>query len=919
MKKIFILFIFLQFTFIYSYDDDDHMYLTIEAYNLLKNQGHYFPELGYRIGDLNDFGDYKWQVGKITTGAFREDQEDVVFHYTKPWWMIGPEFPDIWNTNSHFWNADLGEDYKTELIHSGLGSGHSDFWENAWKKMRYYRDGNWTDEDNNTSWIVLNAETGFYRYMYYNGLVNLYVTGNIWCESFTNHAGQTQMIREYRTLNWDDRNKLVWEILGRMCHLLQDQTVPAHAHGDIHAYSPWLAGGEPDALENWVSTYRSEINRNNAGNFIDPFYNVNDPVKFLFYTGNQLADHFPSDWRNNGAPPPQWIGDNSLPLGTNYLLMQYYSQMGDPPNTVIPSAIMQINLKYAIRATAGLLYWFAISTGLQHCINPPLLLSFSFDKPMQRVYARETGTLTANISNANAYLWQYYKCGSTANGCGNYSPLPTGLQIISNGNKQIIKVFDNYVNESCNTNPPSNCNQEGYLRFTFRVTALNNPCWSTDFLYQTAIMPVAGIRPPPSGSGGCPYLYVWNNDSTYHLTDNNLLHRSEFNEFANIDITDKYKLQIHPNLNDGKYSIQIGEYENDHDYIDMVKLFAVDHPLGTKIAITEHNDIVMYDTTIVQGPDDANRNGANITANIQYYYQGKLIVSGNSGDNIYAHYDSSAQSNAAGKFKKKYKSILNSIIPDSMALIGNLDREPIGPKGIGGVAYIFIDPNNHIDRQFAMRENISEVVIPFSNLNDAVDHIEINWQNDYSVSYFAVVPIAYSGFTVTELNMYDALHSIDNADILSALLSKDNSYTELDSADYITIRFDSLSIPQNDWVRDFVIETNGRYSVGTGYANLRHIKSNIQNHSVYNYALYTNYPNPFNPKTSIRYDIGGNSFVKISVYNLLGQLINVLVNESKVAGNYSVDFDGSNLPSGLYIYKIEAGDYIESKKMLLIK
>ena len=78
-------------------------------------------------------------------------------------------------------------------------------------------------------------------------------------------------------------------------------------------------------------------------------------------------------------------------------------------------------------------------------------------------------------------------------------------------------------------------------------------------------------------------------------------------------------------------------------------------------------------------------------------------------------------------------------------------------------------------------------------------------------------------------------------------------------------------------------------------------------------------PNPFNPVTLINYDIPENSKVKLTVYNLIGQEVKTLVNESKTAGHYSVSFYGANLPSGVYMYKLEAGNYIEVKKMLMVK
>lgn len=80
-----------------------------------------------------------------------------------------------------------------------------------------------------------------------------------------------------------------------------------------------------------------------------------------------------------------------------------------------------------------------------------------------------------------------------------------------------------------------------------------------------------------------------------------------------------------------------------------------------------------------------------------------------------------------------------------------------------------------------------------------------------------------------------------------------------------------------------------------------------------------NYPNPFNPTTTINYSLPQNSFVALKVYDILGEEIAVLVNGEKPAGNYSVDFDGGNLASGTYIYKLSANGQYSVKKMILIK
>ncbi len=85
------------------------------------------------------------------------------------------------------------------------------------------------------------------------------------------------------------------------------------------------------------------------------------------------------------------------------------------------------------------------------------------------------------------------------------------------------------------------------------------------------------------------------------------------------------------------------------------------------------------------------------------------------------------------------------------------------------------------------------------------------------------------------------------------------------------------------------------------------------------FELSQNYPNPFNPTTTINFRLRNEGITKLVVYNILGQEVKVLLNEHMRAGHYSVPFDGSNLTSGIYLYKLESNDYSAVKKMMLIK
>ena len=85
------------------------------------------------------------------------------------------------------------------------------------------------------------------------------------------------------------------------------------------------------------------------------------------------------------------------------------------------------------------------------------------------------------------------------------------------------------------------------------------------------------------------------------------------------------------------------------------------------------------------------------------------------------------------------------------------------------------------------------------------------------------------------------------------------------------------------------------------------------------YSLSQNYPNPFNPRTVIRYALPAASRIDLSIYNLLGEKVATLVSERQLAGQHQVKWDASAFPSGVYLYRLDAGDFIETKKLLLIK
>jgi hypothetical protein len=112
-------------------------------------------------------------------------------------------------------------------------------------------------------------------------------------------------------------------------------------------------------------------------------------------------------------------------------------------------------------------------------------------------------------------------------------------------------------------------------------------------------------------------------------------------------------------------------------------------------------------------------------------------------------------------------------------------------------------------------------------------------------------------------------------------------------------------------------EIQNYYENNFGYPYVLDVQDRISNKL--NYSLYQNYPNPFNPVTRIRYQLPQEGFVNIEIYNILGQKERTLINKFLKADTYEIEFNGSDLASGIYIYRMKVNDFITSKKMVLVK
>jgi hypothetical protein len=97
--------------------------------------------------------------------------------------------------------------------------------------------------------------------------------------------------------------------------------------------------------------------------------------------------------------------------------------------------------------------------------------------------------------------------------------------------------------------------------------------------------------------------------------------------------------------------------------------------------------------------------------------------------------------------------------------------------------------------------------------------------------------------------------------------------------------------------------------------SVKRVSTDVPGH----FSLEQNYPNPFNPTTTITFALPIKSFVSLRVFDALGREVATLVNDEFLAGRYSKKWDASGLPSGVYFYRLQAGSFVETRKLLLLK
>lgn len=465
----------------------------------------------------------------------------------------------------------------------------------------------------------------------------------------------------------------------------------------------------------------------------------------------------------------------------------------------------------------------------------------------------------------------------------------------------------------------------------YNIPNINDPTF-WDLMHENKTYTANILKTCLPKPNGCPFLYTRNEQGDFEA-DNNILHRMEFST-PGLDITDKYKLRVTPKIVNNSFDLYIVENENDSGFIDQVRLYAVDYPFNKKLGITEDNKVVLYDSSLVLSSDSIMLNNTNKTSDLSFHNPSASLTPGYSNDSLYAHfpnltdkhrritYSESSKQSLQTRAISKNSSKLGPNINYPLAFITNLrnlEYPTASDKDTAGYLTATSIFSNTVSKIFSRRELESIVILPLFADTDKVDNLKIKWQCNFRMKYLGIANLNYSGYTETEIPMTKgSFITLTNDSDITAVLSSDNSkYGMVNSAGLLKMTYDLSNVPApgiND-IRKYVIEVNGYYIKGV---------NNLLTKPVLNipqvFYLSQNYPNPFNPITKINYELPRNSNVKIVIYDILGREVTRLVNnELKQAGRYVVEFNAQNYASGVYFYRIEAGDFVQAKKMVLVK
>jgi hypothetical protein len=365
-------------------------------------------------------------------------------------------------------------------------------------------------------------------------------------------------------------------------------------------------------------------------------------------------------------------------------------------------------------------------------------------------------------------------------------------------------------------------------------------------------------------------------------------------------------LTYDPVLVNGTYRLRIHEHEAEKSFIDQVELVTVDHPIGFDAGIDMDGNVVLGKDRLLplSVEDDW---GENVLPLLAENDDQKFVRQGSG----------SLVATFRGRNGARY----------AMASAG----EPKPP------CKLWAGPTRpHVAEPFDVKMEVEDargvwymlpqgpVRLPVAHARPFIDlsgydlggtfRVRYTWDDHLELDEMSIILQDPVDYAVRKVSATTVTHSGDHATGPMALHA-DGRYAELVTGEYIDLQFPAEPVPEGH-ERSFILVANGYYITWYGEEEASR---------PLHFGLNGNYPNPFNPSTTIRYSLAGEATVTLEIFNVLGQKVRTLLaGETQTPGSYEITWDGMDargrsVGSGAYLYRLTANDFVETRKMIMLK
>ncbi len=433
----------------------------------------------------------------------------------------------------------------------------------------------------------------------------------------------------------------------------------------------------------------------------------------------------------------------------------------------------------------------------------------------------------------------------------------------------------------------------------WRVDAVISKGGNTTTLQSNVVSKCAPDVPP---GGGCPTVYALTEDSLIlYAQCNSILPHSEFSDTAG---TDMLVLDALPKTSNGHYYLNISEDTSNLSHIDQLKLWVVDHPGGTKVATTANGQILVYSDVVLPYTCD----DQNLANRLDEMREPSEAFTGSTGGWLELSFPDYG-------WEKKALLVSTGLPSEEWARQKNNEalvsvQDTSGNWIPKGYAYTRHTPCTYL-------VDVSDDTMGCFRLDCFGDSMNIN--------YVSLVKLDSTDVTIIEAPLDSALrwHQVGENWITEGVTGVvrilDQQVASIEYGEQLSLRFDSVRTVPSGFVRDFVLESHGVYTIGTVGGGPQSDTVNL-----IPFSLEVMQNEPLSKVAAIRYSLPYAAKVRIAMYDIQGRLVTELIDKEVKAGYYSLEWQGKDdagrkVSAGIYFVKMTTSAYNATRKLVVLR